>query len=82
MTLRQNQTVVKRSDGSELSLRPRFTVIYADTNPRKTYRYVDHGYVMRPHEREGLKYHVPVWGKPEDITIDPEPVIMISPFSR
>ena len=68
--------VVRRVDGSQVDLKPTFIVIYTSEDPHKRRRLVDHGFVKKPHETVGLIYGVPVWGKPEDITIDPSLHVM------
>lgn len=68
--------VINRGDHAKVILKPEFTIIYTKQNPKKVKRYVDHGYIKAPHENEGIRYHVPVWGKPETIKINPNMHIM------
>jgi len=73
-----NEVVVERIDGSSITLKPEFTLIYSDKNPLKALRYGDHGYKLKPHEQKdlGIKYHVPTWGRSEDLKIDEHEHIM------
>ena len=76
ITTSNSNIIVNRTDGSELILKPEFTIIYAKEDPKKKKRYVDHGYIKAEHENEGIRYHVPVWGKPDDLEIDPNLHVM------
>jgi hypothetical protein len=71
LSLDQDNAIIERSDGSVISFKPVFTIIYAKADPKKAIRYGEHGYKMAAHENVGLLYHVPVWGKPENLTTAP-----------
>lgn len=76
VSLQGNDLLVKRSDGSTLEMKPTFTVVYAQKDPDKKLRYGDFGYKKKPHEELGIKYHVPTWGKVEEVNIDSKEHVM------
>ena len=76
VSLKGNDLLVKRSDGSVLELNPTFTVVYAQKDPGKKLRYGDFGYDKKPHEELGIKYHVPTWGKVEEVKINSNEHVM------
>lgn len=76
ITVDENNILITRKDGSKLTLKPEFTLIYSENNPKKKKRYADHGYKMASFENEGIRYHVPVWGKPDSLKIDPNLHVM------
>ncbi|MDG2357401.1 MAG: hypothetical protein P8L21_03875 [Polaribacter sp.] len=76
ISTQKTNIIITRIDGSSISLKPEFILIYSKKKPKKRKRYVDHGYIKASHENEGIRYHVPVWGKPEDLKIDPNLHVM------
>lgn len=76
VSIENDEVIVTRMDGSQLTLAPEFTVIYAVKDPKKQIRYGEHGYKLAEHEEIGVKYHVPVWGKAEQLKRDVDEHVM------